>query len=81
MHYFETIRPQQLLAQMLLCSCVVAAHTLEYSVSDYIVPTLMWELEELSTAMESIFTSYEQYLRSGKLCQQYETSNMHFSIC
>jgi len=52
MYYFETIRPQQLLAQMLLCSCAVAAHTLEYSGSDLIVPTLMWELEELSTTME-----------------------------
>ena len=62
---------------MLLCSCAMTTHTLEYNVSDFIVPTLMWELEKLSTAMESIFTSYEQYLTSGKLCLQYETSNMH----
>ena len=78
MHYFETIRPQQLLAQMLVCSCAVAAHTLECSVIDFIVPTLMWELEELSTAMESIFTSYEQYLRIGKLCLEYDTCTSHF---
>jgi hypothetical protein len=66
----ETIRPHFLLAQMLACSFAVAAHTLDRSVINYRVASLTWELEELSTSMESVFPPLEDNVRRGKPCQE-----------
>jgi hypothetical protein len=60
---------------MLACSFAVAAHTLDRSVINYRVASLTWELEELSTSMESVFPPLEDNVRRGKPCQVTVTSS------
>lgn len=58
MHYLDTIRPQELVAQMLATSCLLVADGLKTSVSDYMVsPMMAQQLAELYASMASLLPS------------------------
>jgi len=67
MHYLDTIRPQELVAQMLAASYLLVADGLKTSLSDYMVsPLLAQQLNELYTSTASLLPSL--YMPSKLLC-------------
>jgi hypothetical protein len=70
MHYLDTIRPQELVAQMLATSYLLVAGGLKTSVSSYMVsPMIAQQLEELYARMASLLPSV--YKPSNLLCLAY----------
>lgn len=58
MHYLDTLRPQELVAQMLAASYLLVADGLKTSLSSYRVPLpLAQQLEELCASMASLLPS------------------------
>lgn len=57
-HYLDTIRPQELVAQMLAASYLLVADGLRISVSEYMVsPLLTYQLDELYASTASLLPS------------------------
>lgn len=66
LHYLDTIRPQELLAQMLTTSYLLVADGLRTPLADYMVsPVLIEQFEELYARMVSLLPSL--YMQSKVL--------------
>ncbi|KAG0553821.1 hypothetical protein KC19_12G042000 [Ceratodon purpureus] len=69
LHYLDTIRPQELVAQMLATSYLLVADGLKTTVSDYMVsPAMAQQLEELYASMASLLPSLYTPKHEGESC-------------